>query len=883
MRKTLLPVVTAFIALTTKAETGTFEFQGLTFTLDEIEMTASLTGWNLSDTELTIPSIVSRDGREFTVTEISSRAFMNSDVTGQLVLPSTIKNIGNRTFYNCTGITEIIIPENVEFIGDDCFNLCTNVYRLAIDCQPEYECTHSARGGADTYAFHNMGGNADTFTIEFGKNVKNILKQQFMNVAVTKLVFDAESMLESIGQYAFSSTQLKGDIYLPANLKSIGNNAFSNTGIETLTLPENMESIEYSAFANCKDLRLVTLNSINVAAGTSTNTVLRNSGQDAGGYEVVIGENVEMIPMYMFANSNVKSIKFPENGSLKVINYEAFYNNPTLTGELIIPDYVSTIGQYAFSNCSLTSVYIGKNITSIDKYSFDKNPTLSEINFNAEKCGKQAISFTAHQKWADGGKSRAEDNSDEDSINFIIGPDVKVLPARLFSEAYDSFHIDLTGASSLEEIGEGCFSYATATYESLELPSSLQKIGENAFAHKASAKVRLPASLTEMGKGCFNGITATSFAYDRDFTTKELTDTWLTIDGPVTVGKAVTGIEANFFSNSRYNITGVAFEEGSQLEWIGDNVFKGYNLGSLSLPNAIKNLGKSVFEGCEVFGELILPEAIENIGEKAFKDCGFTGQLNLPDNLAKIDDFAFSGCAGLEGVLTIPASLTYMGWDAFANCNFHEVIIDDSPMILEFGDDFNPSGGWIVSSVSPGGGTRADVMSGEGFRTGLFAKMPLKKITLGRNISYLEGAVMQMGITRFYFSPFNGIENLENIVLRGNFSQTGRHFIHGAGCVKEIECLMTTPPDADETSFAESDISGCVLRVPLGCVQAYSMAPVWRDFYITDGVEAGVDSVIDIDSANARYYNLKGMKTDASAHGIKIIIAPDGSVRKMIK
>ena len=28
MRKTLLPVVTAFIALTTKAETGTFEFQG---------------------------------------------------------------------------------------------------------------------------------------------------------------------------------------------------------------------------------------------------------------------------------------------------------------------------------------------------------------------------------------------------------------------------------------------------------------------------------------------------------------------------------------------------------------------------------------------------------------------------------------------------------------------------------------------------------------------------------------------------------------------------------------------------------------------------------------------------------------------------------------
>ena len=61
-----------------------------------------------------------------TIESIGDEAFMNSVyLDGKIYLPSSLKTIGTRAFYNCNKIEgDLIIPDSVESIGDEAFALC---------------------------------------------------------------------------------------------------------------------------------------------------------------------------------------------------------------------------------------------------------------------------------------------------------------------------------------------------------------------------------------------------------------------------------------------------------------------------------------------------------------------------------------------------------------------------------------------------------------------------------------------------------------------------------------------------------------------------------------------------------------------------------------
>lgn len=61
-----------------------------------------------------------------TIERIGDEAFMNSVcLDGKIYLPSSLKTIGTRAFYNCNKIEgDLIIPDSVESIGDEAFALC---------------------------------------------------------------------------------------------------------------------------------------------------------------------------------------------------------------------------------------------------------------------------------------------------------------------------------------------------------------------------------------------------------------------------------------------------------------------------------------------------------------------------------------------------------------------------------------------------------------------------------------------------------------------------------------------------------------------------------------------------------------------------------------
>lgn len=163
------------------------------------------------------------------------------------------------------------------------------------------------------------------------------------------------------------------DTYKDKIVKEIRHNAFNGADITSVTIPATITKIGTSAFSSCKSLQTVTYN----AKSCQDFSVRDSYPFRASGNNLIvnIGNNVETIPAYMFADSNV--VKLVATGtSLSSINDGACMNCRNLSN-ITLSDTITSIGNSAFSGCtSLTSVTIPENIESIGRYAFTSVSTV---------------------------------------------------------------------------------------------------------------------------------------------------------------------------------------------------------------------------------------------------------------------------------------------------------------------------------------------------------------------------------------------------------------------------------------------------------------------------------------------------------------------------
>ena len=250
-------------------------------------------------------------------------------------LPYSVTRIGKSAFKRCTGLTSVTIPNSVTSIGYLAFSDCSGLTSVTIpNSVTSIEgSTFSGCSGLTSVTIPNSVTSIGTCTFEGCTGLTSVT---------------IPNSVTSIGTYTFKGCTGLTSVTIPNSVTSIGSGAFANcSGLTNVTIPNSVKSIELRAFSGCSGLTSVHINDISAWCG----------------------------------------ITFESYESNPLAQAHHLYLNDTEIKNLVIPNSVTTINDYAFSGCSgLTSVTIPNSVTSIGYLAFDGCAGLISVIWNVKEC-----------------------------------------------------------------------------------------------------------------------------------------------------------------------------------------------------------------------------------------------------------------------------------------------------------------------------------------------------------------------------------------------------------------------------------------------------------------------------------------------------------------
>ncbi len=538
-----------------------------TYTLND-SGDAIITGYKGNSSILAIPSTI--DG--YKVVEIGSSAFANNASIVYVTIPDTITKINSKAFRNCTNITSVIFEEGVlTTIGSYAFDGCSSIISIEIP---------------DTVTLIDYGSFRECTNLRRLYLPKNI----------------------QTGGYA-TEKAYPGPFYGCLNLKNvtfgegttiINTGIFQYTGIEEITIPENVTEIAYKAFVDCIKLKNINWNKklTKIGAKAFGGCVLLE--------EAILPDTLRVVGTGAFQNnSSLKKVYLPKNtvaGDYVLENsqYPAPFNNCLNIETIEFATGIKRIPKGMFGYTGIKNITIPNTVTTIEDKAFYSCKYLETVTIpsSVKKIGSRVFNNS-------GIKELIIPNTVESIGTYLVAGDkalTKITLPNTLTSIPDGTCLQCTNLKEItlpEKVTE-------INYEAFKECESLEKINWSKsikyiksytfYGCKSLKELNIPNTVEEIWKYAF---------YNNDGLTK------------VTIPNSVT-----FLSNYVF--------------------YDCDNLQNISLGNGITEIKESTFEHCDSLKEIVLPNKVKSIEKNAFKDCVNLVRVTIPKSTTTISESAFS-------------------------------------------------------------------------------------------------------------------------------------------------------------------------------------------------------------------------------------------------
>lgn len=573
------------------------------------------------------------------VTKIASQAFRNCTELKSVTFTEggKLTTIGSESFYAANKLESLEIPEGVTSIGNYAFTAMSELKSISLPSTLTTVCEGNWFGFLFTRGTNVAAPNTLTAV--------NIAEGNAQYRSYDGVVYSAD------GTTLIYAPAAKQSIDWLAGVKTIAENAFLKTTMETVNLPDGLVTVEDNAFYN---------------AGTSTLTV---------------PGSVKSIGEYAFYYSRIKSISFSEG--LTSIGSGAFGECyfPKNT-ELVLPASLESVGSGAFDcltdSGSATVKVLGKNTTLESGFIPNSaNATLYGLEGSTAQAYVKNLGDTCKIAF------QLIESTKETAVASVTLPDTLVLTVGSGQQ--------LTAEVLPED----------ATDKSLTWESSDDKI---ATVDQTGRVTAIAAGTATVSATTTNGKTDSCIITVKDNSTipTEPSEGLVIEDGVLTeytgneseviIPEGVTEIAAGVFETSeeaeRADLTKVTIP--TSVTKIGDRAFSGCSLTEVTFaPNsALRTLGESAFAYNTKLPEITLPDGLEMIGARAFDGAGRLSSIAIPASVTSIGDYAFELCTGLKNIQFASdqtSQLKTIGEFAFYQC-YRLKQIDIPEGVISIGD-----------------------------------------------------------------------------------------------------------------------------------------------------------------------------------------------------